>query len=145
MFPADNKQLLREAFDAWATGDIRPLLAAMADDVKWTVSGHNSWAGSFLGKDAVRRDLLAPLGARFADEYTCTASRFVAEEDTVVVEAQGRVTTKAGPRYDNPLRADIPPTARARRSGRANRGETGCRTARCPGGTRRRRRRCRSG
>lgn len=101
MTAAENKQLLKTAFDAWATGDIRPLLDAMADDVVWTVSGHNSWAGSFRGKDAVRRDLLGPLGAQFADTYTSTASRFVAEDDVVVVEAQGRVTTKAGPRYDN--------------------------------------------
>jgi len=98
---AENKQRLRDVFDAWAAGDIRPLLAAMGDDVVWTVSGHNSWAGSFAGKDAVRRDLLGPLGAQFADTYTNTASRFVAEDDIVVVEAQGRVTTKAGPRYDN--------------------------------------------
>jgi len=98
---AENKRLLIEAFGAWATGDMRPLIDAMTDDVTWTVSGHNSWAGAFRGKDAVRRELLAPLGAQFADTYTSTPSRFIAEDDVVVVETQGRVTTKAGPRYDN--------------------------------------------
>jgi hypothetical protein len=98
---AENKQLLRTAFDAWATGDIRPLIGAMADDVAWTVSGHNSWSGSFTGKDSVRRDLLGPLGEQFAGTYTSTASRFVAEDDVVVVEARGNVATKAGARYDN--------------------------------------------
>jgi ketosteroid isomerase-like protein len=98
---AENKQLLKTAFDAWATGDIRPLLAAMADDVVWTVSGHNSWSGSFRGKDSVRRDLLGPLGEQFDGTYTSTASRFVAEDDVVVVESHGSVATKAGPRYDN--------------------------------------------
>ncbi|WP_370965549.1 nuclear transport factor 2 family protein [Amycolatopsis sp. cg9] len=101
MSTAENKQLLRTAFDAWATGDIRPLVAAMADDVTWTVSGHNSWSGSFAGKDSVRRDLLGPLGEQFDGTYTSTASRFVAEDDVVVVEAQGRVATKTGQRYDN--------------------------------------------
>ncbi len=101
MTAAENKQLLRTAFDAWATGDIRPLIAAMADDVTWTVSGHNSWSGTFTGKDSVRRDLLGPLGEQFAGTYTSTASRFVAEDDVVVVETQGRVATKAGPPYDN--------------------------------------------
>ena len=101
MTAAENKQLLRTAFDAWATGDIRPLLAAMADDVAWTVSGHNSWSGTFTGKDSVRRDLLGPLGEQFDGTYTSTASRFVAEDDVVVVETQGRVATKAGPPYDN--------------------------------------------
>ncbi|WP_439381857.1 nuclear transport factor 2 family protein [Amycolatopsis lexingtonensis] len=101
MSTAENKQLLRTAFDAWATGDIRPLIAAMADDVTWTVSGHNSWSGSFVGKDSVRRDLLGPLGEQFDGTYTSTASRFVAEDDVVVVEARGSVATKAGARYDN--------------------------------------------
>ena len=101
MSASENKQLLKTAFDAWATGDIRPLLAAMADDVTWTVSGHNSWSGSFRGKDSVRRDLLGPLGERFEGTYTSTASRFVAEDDVVVVETQGSVATKAGARYDN--------------------------------------------
>ncbi|RSD14860.1 nuclear transport factor 2 family protein [Amycolatopsis eburnea] len=101
MSAAENKQLLRTAFDAWATGDIRPLIAAMADDVTWTVSGHNSWSGSFVGKDSVRRDLLGPLGEQFEGTYTSTASRFVAEDDVVVVETRGSVATKTGARYDN--------------------------------------------
>ncbi|MDS0139880.1 MULTISPECIES: nuclear transport factor 2 family protein [unclassified Amycolatopsis] len=101
MTASENKQLLKTAFDAWATGDIRPLLAAMADDVTWTVGGHNSWSGTFRGKDSVRRDLLGPLGAQFEGTYTSTASRFVAEDDVVVVETQGSVATKAGARYDN--------------------------------------------
>ncbi|MGW3997423.1 nuclear transport factor 2 family protein [Amycolatopsis sp. NPDC004772] len=101
MTASGNKQLLKTAFDAWATGDIRPLLAAMADDVTWTVGGHTSWSGSFRGKDSVRRDLLGPLGAQFEGTYTSTASRFVAEDDVVVVETQGSVATKAGARYDN--------------------------------------------
>lgn len=101
MSASENKQLLKTAFDAWGTGDIRPLIAAMADDVTWTVSGHNSWSGSFRGKDSVRRDLLAPLGEHFEGTYTSTATRFVAEDDVVVVEARGSVATKAGPRYDN--------------------------------------------
>jgi hypothetical protein len=29
---AENKQLLKTAFDAWATGDIRPLVAEVLTD-----------------------------------------------------------------------------------------------------------------
>lgn len=101
MTAAENKQLLKSVFDAWATGDIRPLVAAMADDVTWTVSGHNSWSGTFAGRDSVRRDLLGPLGEQFEGTYTSTASRFVAEDDVVVVETRGSVATKTGQRYDN--------------------------------------------
>ncbi|MFE0023124.1 nuclear transport factor 2 family protein [Amycolatopsis sp. NPDC059021] len=101
MNATENKRLLRDVFDAWAAGNTRPLLAALADDVTWTVPGHNAWSGTYSGKDAVLGDLLRPLAGQFAERHTSTASRFVAEGDLVVVETQGRVTTKAGQRYDN--------------------------------------------
>lgn len=46
-------------------------------------------------------DLLRPLFAQFADQYTNTAHRFIAEGEFVVVECRGRVTTKAGKPYNN--------------------------------------------
>lgn len=45
--------------------------------------------------------MLAPLFAQFADQYTNTAQRFIAEDDVVVVECRGRVMTKAGKPYNN--------------------------------------------
>jgi uncharacterized protein len=45
--------------------------------------------------------LLSPLLSLFADQYTNTAHRFIAEDDYVVVECRGRVTTKSGAPYNN--------------------------------------------
>jgi len=53
------------------------------------------------GKQAVLIELLGPLFSQFADQYTNTAHRFIAEGDYVVVECRGHVTTKAGMPYNN--------------------------------------------
>ncbi|KQW00792.1 nuclear transport factor 2 family protein [Rhizobacter sp. Root1221] len=97
----DNKQRMQAIFDELAKGNGRPLVDAMADDFCWTIAGVSAWSRTWRGKQAVRQELLRPLFARFADTYTSTAWRVVAEGDLVVVEARGKVTTRAGARYDN--------------------------------------------
>ena len=97
----ENKALMQRICAALAAGDAAPLRAAMADDFCWTVMGTTPWSGTYHGKQAVLRDLLAPLVAQFADQYTNAAHNFVAEGDQVVVECRGRVATRTGGRYDN--------------------------------------------
>ena len=96
-----NKALMQAIFSELATGNGRPLVDAMADDFCWRFKSSGPWRGSYRGKQAVLDDLLGPLMAQFADRYTNTAQRFIAEGDHVVVECQGRVTTKAGRPYHN--------------------------------------------
>jgi ketosteroid isomerase-like protein len=43
---------------------------------------------------------MRPLFSQFASEYRARATRIVADEDVVVVEAQGEVMTKAGKPYN---------------------------------------------
>jgi ketosteroid isomerase-like protein len=96
-----NKQLLQHIFAGLACGDAQPLLDSLADGFCWTVPGTNAWSGTYRGKQAVRDNLLRPLFANFAGQYTNAAHRFIAEGEWVVVECRGKVTTKAGNAYDN--------------------------------------------
>lgn len=96
-----NKAEIIEAFKHLAEGDGRPFVDLMADDFTWIFRGSTNWRGSYAGKSVVRSRLLAPLFANFEGIYTNTARRIVAEGDMVVVECEGSVATKAGPRYDN--------------------------------------------
>jgi uncharacterized protein len=98
---ASNKQVLQQIFAELAKGNGKPLVDAMADDFTWHMIGTTRWSGTYRGKGVVRRQLLKPLFERFADQYTNTAERFIAEGDFVVVECRGRVTTKAGKPYNN--------------------------------------------
>lgn len=96
-----NKALLQSIYAALADGDGRPFREAMAEDFSWTIAGHSAWSRSWLGREAVQRDLLAPLFQRFATRYRNRAEHFIAEGDTVVVQCRGEVQTTAGEAYDN--------------------------------------------
>lgn len=97
----DNKQLMQDIFDGLARGDARPFLDSLDESTVWRMLGTNAWSGVYTGKTAIRRDLLTPLFAQFADQYLNVADAIIAEGDTVVVECRGKVTTKTGKRYDN--------------------------------------------
>lgn len=102
MSAQENKKTMQAIFEDLATGDATRLFAAMTDHFSWTIAGVSTpWAGTYRGKQTVRAELLAPLFAQFADRYTNAPLSFTAEDDRVVVECRGHVTTKAGARYDN--------------------------------------------
>jgi ketosteroid isomerase-like protein len=101
MSAADNKRIVTAIYEAMAQGDGRPFNEAMAEDFTWILEGTGAWSRTWRGRDAVRRELLAPLFAQFATPYRCRAERIIAEDDTVVVLARGEVTTVAGKPYDN--------------------------------------------
>jgi len=65
------KQLLTWVMARTRAGDIRPTLAMDHKDVRFTFPGDNSWSGTFVGKEEVRRWLerLARVGVKtFPDE-----------------------------------------------------------------------------
>jgi ketosteroid isomerase-like protein len=98
---AENKKLMQQIFAALAEGDRAPFREAMADDFRWVIAGETDWSGVYEGREAVINDLLNPIMAQFATRYTNKAKRFIAEDDHVVVECQGSVTTKRGEPYNN--------------------------------------------
>ncbi len=102
MSAAENKSRMQAIFADLAQGDPRSFRAALHPDFVWTISGSNSWSGTYgPGFAQVQGDLLRPLFARFAGPYTNHAARFIAEDDTVVVICRGDVATVEGERYDN--------------------------------------------
>ncbi len=98
---AENKRLMQQIFRELAEGNSEPFRDAMADEFSWTVIGSTNWSGTYAGKQAVLSELIEPLFSQFADRYTNTADRFIAEGDHVVVQCRGHVTTKSGMPYDN--------------------------------------------
>jgi uncharacterized protein len=98
---AENKQFMQNIFSELSKGNGKPFVESLADDICWTIIGSTKWSGTYRGKQAVLNELLRPLFDRFADQYTNTAHRFIAEDDYVVVECRGRVTTKSGAPYNN--------------------------------------------
>ncbi|MEW6210715.1 MAG: nuclear transport factor 2 family protein [Acidobacteriota bacterium] len=101
MNASDNKRLMQEIFSGLSKGDGRLFLDALADDFCWTLIGTTRWSKTYRGKQAVQTELLRPLFSKFADRYTNTAHRFIAEDDYIVVECRGKVTTIEGKPYNN--------------------------------------------
>jgi ketosteroid isomerase-like protein len=101
MSAAENKQLMQNIFSELSKGNGKPFVESLSDDICWTIIGSTKWSRTYRGKQEVGAELLRPLFAQFADQYTNTAHRFIAEDDYVVVERRGRVTTKSGTPYNN--------------------------------------------
>jgi hypothetical protein len=97
---AENKQLMQGVFAELANGNGQPFMDSLGDDIRWTVTGSSPWSRTYEGKRAVVDELMRPLFSQFAEPYRNTASRIIADDDHVVIECQGRVTTKSGQRYD---------------------------------------------
>jgi ketosteroid isomerase-like protein len=101
MNAASNKQIMQDLFSELAKGNGKPFVDNLADDFCWTITGTTKWSKTYRGKQSVLAELFAPLFSQFADQYTNTAHRFIAEDDYVVVECRGQVMTKKGVSYNN--------------------------------------------
>jgi len=97
---AENKQLMRDAFDGLANGNGEQFMDLLGEDVRWTIIGTTAWSRTYEGKRAVSDELMRPLFAQFADRYTNRATRIVAEGDDVVIVCHGKVATKTGKPYN---------------------------------------------
>ena len=101
MSASENKKLMQDVFEAMAEGDSRPLVAALADDVRWTLTGSTPFSRTYEGKADVLDKLLGPLREQIDGRLRLRAVNIVGEGDTVVVEARGEAVTKRGKPYNN--------------------------------------------
>ena len=89
MNTSENQRTLQAMLVPLAEGDARPFVAGMAEDIQWTVTGSFPWAGTFRGKDALRKELFAVVMARFKPPYRVTIKRILTDGDYATVELQG--------------------------------------------------------
>lgn len=97
---AANKQLVQQIYADSANRSGTTFADHLADDVCWIVTGQYSWSRTFKGRDAVL-DFMAYFRSHFDIRPRTVAFNFIAEGDTVVVEAKGDNVTRAALRYDN--------------------------------------------
>jgi ketosteroid isomerase-like protein len=98
---AENRALLQHVFVETANGNGLPFVEALAEDVRWTIRGNTAWSRTYEGKEAVMSELLIPLSEQLSGPNIIRAERFVAQQDTVVVEGQNLSMTKTGIPYPN--------------------------------------------
>lgn len=98
---AINRALIAKAFEGLAKGDPSNFMPLFDATIEWHVMGSSAWSKHAKGLDAVSRDLVGPLFARFAGPYLTTAQLIIADGDHVAVQAKGNAETVEGNRYDN--------------------------------------------
>lgn len=101
MSAVENKRLMQAIFARVAVGDGSLFVEHLADDVVMRVSGQNSWSRTFTGKRSVLRDLFGVVRERTSGVRKTIPLRFVADDDIVVIEARGEMTSKSGEPYNN--------------------------------------------
>jgi ketosteroid isomerase-like protein len=97
---AENKALLRHIYTEASRHNASPLLEALAEDAVWTIIGSTFLSGTFRGKDEILTRLLGPLAASTENGVTFTIERLIAEDDHVVLMANGTATSTGRP-YNN--------------------------------------------
>jgi ketosteroid isomerase-like protein len=97
----ENKQLIRNMYQELAKGNPDGFLAAMADDVEFTIIGTTKYSGTYRGKKEVIEKLLVPITEHLEPGSELTPHHMMAEGDYVAMQATGKARTKSGKRYDN--------------------------------------------
>ena len=101
MTSEENKRLMQQVFGELAQGNSQALVEVLADDVAWHVTGTTKFSGTYQGKATLINELVGPLFSQLDGPFRMIPDRFIAEDDYVVVECCGNVTTKTGRPYNN--------------------------------------------
>jgi uncharacterized protein len=96
MSAAENKRIAQGIWDAFATGDSRPFVDAMADDFVWRHMFPTDWRHAYEGKTCVIEEFFAATRPQFSSRYKSVASRIIAADDFIVVECCNEVTMRSG-------------------------------------------------
>jgi hypothetical protein len=101
MGATENKKLVQDVFAAWGRGDGNAFFNILAEDVRWTVIGTCPVSRTYPSRQAFLEGAAKPLSAKLAGPIQPTVLNVLAEGDNVVIQWEGRSTTKAGKPYNN--------------------------------------------
>ncbi len=99
MSAAVNKQMIREAFEAWGRGDGRAFFKLAADDVRWTVIGRTPISRTYTSKSDFR-NALRSMSDHLAGELKVAVRDVIADGDKVAVQFESHAAGKNGTAYD---------------------------------------------
>lgn len=100
MSETENKQFIRQAFEAWAagTGGVFDLLTP---DATWTIVGNSAVAGMYRSRKEFMDRVIRPFNARMATPLTPVLHALYADGDTVIAYFEASATPRDGKPYQN--------------------------------------------
>jgi len=100
MGEAENKQVIQQAFDAWAAGQ-GGVFDLLAPDARWTIVGNSVAAGTYHSREEFLSKVIRPFNARMATPLVPKVHALYADGDTVIAYFDASATVRDGSRYDN--------------------------------------------
>jgi ketosteroid isomerase-like protein len=95
----DNAELVRKAFDDWATGR-GTFYDLLTPDAVWIIPGTSPHCGTWHGRDRFLSEMVAPFLGCFSSFSFCVR-RIWADENTVAVNWESQGTDWCGISYAN--------------------------------------------
>ena len=92
--PASNRDVIRATYEGPSAENGQHLLAALAPDATWVEAAGFPYAGSYVGPEAIVRNVFQRLATEWID-YRAQVSSYVAEGDQVVAFGEYSGTYRA--------------------------------------------------
>src|SRR4051812_34597586 len=93
---ADNAQILKDGYSAFANGDVQAATQNFADDIKW--EGPNTdripGSGTHTGTEAIVQNAWSVIPETW-DDFSVAPDEFIENGDTVVVLGHNEATAKS--------------------------------------------------
>jgi ketosteroid isomerase-like protein len=96
MVANQNIEISKKGYAAFDKGDVETVLNDYDDSVEFVVPGNNAVSGTYRGKDGVK-ELFGKIAER---NFKITPSRFLADDDVVVVLSQVSAGGESGLQAD---------------------------------------------
>ena len=97
---ASNAEIVRRAFDAWATGTGGPY-ELLNEDARWTIVGRSAAAGTYPDRESFMHEVIRPFNARMRGSLKPIVRRIYTSGDTVIVFFDARGIARDGVPYEN--------------------------------------------
>jgi len=96
MSTSQNVEIVKKGYAAFAAGDLETALSTLDDNIEWVVPGQSKLGGTYRGKAEVTEFL----GKLAEKSFTTAPSRFLADDDVVVVLTQTTAGGESAPAAD---------------------------------------------
>lgn len=87
-------QIVRDSYEAFDRQDLDGVLAALDPSIEWQQAQGLPHGGTYIGTDAVRRNIFDPLDRDWWDEFTAHPHEFLDAGDEIVVIGRYRGVAK---------------------------------------------------
>lgn len=96
----ENKALVEQRFEAWASGTGSPY-EILADDATWTITGNSLASKTYSSREAFMSEVIRPFNARMSVGLKPTIRSIYAEGETVIILFDAKGTASDGQPYEN--------------------------------------------